>query len=82
MFSLYGTPGPGLGPIQAETDSVTSSAAEDSLFDVPNVVFKATSHAYREYQNALGKHIRCSRDSPSSARKPTTHPTHGSMDQF
>ncbi|RAK97156.1 ATP-binding protein [Aspergillus ibericus CBS 121593] len=69
MFSLYGTPGPGLGSIQAEPDSVTISAVDDSLFDVPNVVFRATSHAYQEYQNALGKHIRCSRDSPSSAHQ-------------
>ncbi|PYI04036.1 P-loop containing nucleoside triphosphate hydrolase protein [Aspergillus sclerotiicarbonarius CBS 121057] len=50
-FNLYSTPGPGLGSIESE------SVDEDPLADVPNVVFKATGHAYRQYRNAVERHI-------------------------
>lgn len=53
-FNIYGTPGPGLGPI--ESDSHTDSADDEVLAGTHNVIYRATSQAFREYQNTLRKH--------------------------
>ena len=49
-FNLYGTPGPGLGSIESDLTD------REPLAEVGNVVYKATSLAYRQYQDALKKH--------------------------
>ncbi|MCJ1433007.1 hypothetical protein MMC27_002366 [Xylographa pallens] len=55
-FKIYGTPGPGLGSI--ESDSHVDSADNEILAGTHNVIYKATTQAFREYQNALGNHER------------------------
>ncbi|CAD6568114.1 MAG: hypothetical protein ASARMPRED_001413 [Alectoria sarmentosa] len=53
-FNVYGTPGPGLGSI--ESDPYADSADDESLAGTYNVIYRATSKAFRDYQNALRKH--------------------------
>ena len=53
-FNLYGTPGPGLGSI--ESASHANSAEDEILARTHNVIYRATSRAFQEYQNALAKH--------------------------
>jgi hypothetical protein len=55
-FNVYGTPGPGLGSIESESDSHADLADDELLAGIHNVIYRATSQAFREYQNALGKH--------------------------
>ena len=55
-FNIYGAPSSGLGSIDSETTSQVDST-EDTLLDgVHNVIYKATGQAFKQYQNALGKH--------------------------
>ena len=53
-FNLYGTPGPGLGSIESHLQA--DSTDDDLHASTHNVIYRATSHAFREYQSALGKH--------------------------
>jgi hypothetical protein len=67
-FNIYGTPGPGLGSI--ESDLPADSADGELLAGIHNVVYKATSQAFREYQDALGKHEKRGKDDFSGGCKP------------
>jgi hypothetical protein len=67
-FNIYGTPGPGLGPIQSDLSA--DSADEELLAGIHNVVYKATSQAFRKYQDALGKHEKRGKDDFSGGCKP------------
>ncbi|KFY72295.1 hypothetical protein V499_07548 [Pseudogymnoascus sp. VKM F-103] len=50
-FNIYGMPGPNIESI--ESDASTNSA-DDKLFGgIRNVIYKATSQAFQEYENAL-----------------------------
>lgn len=53
-FSIYGMPGPNLASI--ESDSLTDSDAESSFNGLDNVIYQATSKAYRDYQTVLEKY--------------------------
>ena len=53
-FSIYGMPGPGLGSMESHLR--VDSGDDDPLASTHNVIYKATSHAVRQYQNALEKH--------------------------
>lgn len=65
-FNIYGTPGPGLGSI--ESDLPADSADEELLTGIHNVIHKATSQAFREYQHALRKHEKRGKDDFSGWR--------------
>ena len=44
-------------------------SAEDKLFaSVHNVIYKATSQAFKQYQNAVGKHQSLKEDSPGRCK--------------
>ncbi|KAB8252974.1 P-loop containing nucleoside triphosphate hydrolase protein [Aspergillus flavus] len=61
-FNIYSTPSPGLGSIKSETESQVNSAEDQLLFDVPNVIYRATSQAYQIYRNSLGKYEKHGKD--------------------
>ncbi|PLB50093.1 P-loop containing nucleoside triphosphate hydrolase protein [Aspergillus steynii IBT 23096] len=64
-FDIYGTPGPGLGSINAAADPGRDATDEEPLAVVPNVMLRATSHAYRVYQSAVERHNKRAKDSLS-----------------
>ena len=70
-FNIYGTPGPGLGSI--EPDPHADSADDESLAGTHNVIYRATSQAFREYQNALGKHGKRRKEELSGGRRPASY---------
>lgn len=72
-FNIYGTPGPGLVPIEFEADSQADSADEELLAGVHNVIYRATSQTFLEYQNALGKHEKRRKEDSSGHCKPASH---------
>ena len=51
-FNIHSTLGPGLGSI--ESDSQMDSADQEYSATNYNVLYKATTQAYREYQKAIG----------------------------
>jgi hypothetical protein len=62
-------PGPNLEPIDA--DSHLISADDDNVLDGDyNVVYKATSQAFRQYQDVLGKCKKCWENDITARRKP------------
>ncbi|RDW62492.1 hypothetical protein BP5796_10794 [Coleophoma crateriformis] len=68
-FNLYGAPGPGLRPIESQSDSHSESAHNESLANIDSVIYKATDQAFRKYQNALAKYQkRRTEDSLSSVQ--------------
>ncbi|KAF3481902.1 uncharacterized protein GIQ15_04661 [Arthroderma uncinatum] len=68
-FNIYGTPGPGLGLIESDSDSHADSTEEELLASTHNVIYKATSNTFREYQNALRKYETNSKDDKSGRYK-------------
>ena len=76
-FNICGTPGPGLGSI--ESDSQANSVNDESLAGIHNVVYRATSHAFRQYQNALRKHEKRAKGGISSGCRPTPTCKHESQ---
>jgi hypothetical protein len=71
-FNIYGTPGPGLGSI--ESDSHADSADDQLLAGIHNVIYRATSQAFQEYQNALGKHEKLRKEDLPGSCKPASYP--------
>jgi hypothetical protein len=71
-FNIYGTPGPGLGSI--ESDSRADSADNQLLAGIHNIIYRATSQAFQEYQNALGKHKKLKEEDLPGSCKPTSYP--------
>ena len=70
-FNIYGTPGPSLGSIK--TDSHADSADDEILVGTHNVIYRATSHAFREYQNALEKHEKRRKENMSGDCRPASY---------
>ncbi|KFY51030.1 hypothetical protein V496_08991 [Pseudogymnoascus sp. VKM F-4515 (FW-2607)] len=50
-FNIYGMPGPNLESV--ETDAPTASADDELFGTIHNVIYKATSQAFQEYESAL-----------------------------
>lgn len=71
-FNIYGTPGPGLGSI--ESDPHADSADDESLAGTYNVIYRATSQAFRDYQNALRKHEKRGKEDLWAGCKPAFYP--------
>ncbi|KAB8224261.1 P-loop containing nucleoside triphosphate hydrolase protein [Aspergillus novoparasiticus] len=68
-FNIYSTPSPGLGPIKSEIASHMSSAEDQLLFDVPNVIYRATSQAFQRYWKSLGKYEKHDKDDGEGGAK-------------
>jgi hypothetical protein len=66
-FSIYGMPGPNLEPI--ESKRLTGTADDPSFDEDYDVIHKATSKAYQEYQKALQKYEKQLKRSDSSPRR-------------
>ncbi|UDD60856.1 hypothetical protein AFCA_008243 [Aspergillus flavus] len=61
-FNIYSNLSPGLRSIKSETDSQVNSAEDQLLFDVPSVIYRATSQAYQIYRDSLGKYEKHGKD--------------------
>lgn len=64
-------PGPSLESI--ESDSLADSTDEKLFGGIHNVIYKATSQAFREYQNILEKYEKHQQNDLSEGCKPTSH---------
>ena len=72
-FKIYGAPGPGFESITSEFDS-HADLADDALFaGVHNVIYRATSQAFREYQSALEKHEKPRKEDSLGGCKPASY---------
>ena len=71
-FNIYGTPGPSLGSLAYGTDSHADLADDDLLAEVPSVIYRATSQACRNRQNALANCEKRRKDSLSGDRNPAS----------
>ena len=69
-FSIYSMPGPGLGSIESHLQE--DSASDDTLASTQNVIYRATNHAFEQYQNALRKHQKHKELGSSNDPKPLT----------
>jgi hypothetical protein len=69
-FNIYGTPGPGLGSI--ESDSQADSPDDQLLGGIHNVICRATNQAFREYQNVLKKHEKRREEDVLGSCKPSS----------
>jgi len=70
-FNIYGMPGPNLESI--ESDSPTDSADDNLFGGIHNVIYKATSQAFRKYQKVLEKYEKHRKSDLSVRRKPASH---------
>jgi hypothetical protein len=70
-FNIYGMPGPSLESI--ESDSLMDSADDNLFGGIHNVIYKATSQAFREYQKVLEKYEKHRNSDFSVHRKPAPH---------
>jgi hypothetical protein len=72
-FKIYGTPGPGLESITSEFDSHADLADDELFAGVHNVIYRATSHAFREYQRAFEKHEKPRKEESLGGCKPASY---------
>lgn len=70
-FNIYGMPGPNLESI--ESDLPKDSAEDNSFSEIHNVIYKATSQAFREYQNVLKKYEKHWQGDLSVRCEPASH---------
>ena len=70
-FNIYGMPVPNLESI--ESDSPTDSADDNLFGGIHNVIYKATSQAFREYQKVLEKYEKHRKSDLSARRKTASH---------
>lgn len=65
-FTLYGTPGPGVQPIEAGL--LAASVNDKRLDDIPNITSRAAIHKLHKYRAALAKYEEEDRNDASACK--------------